>query len=65
MCIRGRPTSPPHAPCALLPNLETDTGLEGAELGGVRPYYVQGRQLVGGALLDFTVPYLYDPHTEA
>ena len=49
---------------SLLPCQELETGIEGAELAGQRPYFIRGRKTLGGALLDFTCPYLFDPQED-
>ena len=49
---------------SLLPCQEQDTGIEGAELAGQRPYFIKGRKTLGGALLDITIPYLFDPQED-
>jgi len=45
----------------LLPNLTAQTGIEGAEFGDFKPFGVAGVERLAGALLEFTIPYFFDP----
>lgn len=45
----------------LLPNVDQDTGIEGAEFQSFKPFGVAGLERLAGGLLEFTIPYLFDP----
>lgn len=45
----------------VLPNQERDSGIEGAEFLAFKPFGLAAQRRVAGALLEFSIPYFFDP----